>query len=79
MQKLPSICPITGKIPEIARQAEVDVIVSKWDIVYLGSGVELSDVTDLMVRPFISEEETRELLEELRKHAPVPLEELKEH
>ena len=70
---------IKGKIPEIAKQAEIDVIVSKWDIVYQGSGVESIDVTDLMVKPFDPDEETLKMLKELQKQDPVPLEELKEH
>ena len=71
---------IKGKIPEIAEQAGVDVIVSKWNMVYQRPGVELIDVTDLMVKPFNpDEEEILQLLNELKKHDPVPLEELKEH
>jgi hypothetical protein len=70
---------IKGEIPEIAKQADVDVIVSKWDIVYQRSGVEFIDVTDLMVKQFNPDEETLKVLNELQKHAPVPLEELKEH
>ncbi len=70
---------IKGEIPEIAKQADVDVIVSKWDIVYQGSGIEFIDVTDLMVKQFDPSEETLKILEELQKQDPVPLEEFKKH
>jgi len=70
---------IKGKIPEIAKQAGVDVIVSKWDIVYQRSGVEFIDVTDLMVKPFDPNEQTLKIVKELKKQYPVPLEELKKH
>jgi hypothetical protein len=70
---------IKGKIPEIARQADVDVIVSKWNIVYQGSGVELVDVTDLMVQPFDPDEETLKIVKDIQTMDPVPLEELKDH
>lgn len=70
---------IKGKIPEIARQADVDVIVSKWNIVYQGSGVELVDVTDLMVKPFDPDEETLKIVKDIQTMDPVPLEELKDH
>jgi hypothetical protein len=70
---------IKEKIPEIAKQAEVDVILSKWDIVYQGSGIELIDVTDLMVKPFNPDEKTLKTLKELQEQDPVPLEELEEH
>ena len=46
------LAKIKGEIPKIAKQADVDVIVSKWDVVYQRSGVEFVDVTDLMVQRF---------------------------
>jgi hypothetical protein len=48
---------IKEKIPGIAKQAGVDVVVSKWHVVYQRSGVELVDVTDLMVEPFDPDEQ----------------------
>ena len=70
---------INGKIPEIAKQANVAVIVSKWDIVYQRSGVEFVDVTDLMVKPFDPDEDTLTGVKEIQMQDPVPLEELKNH
>ena len=43
---------IKAKIPRIAKQAGVDVIVSKYDVVYQQSGVEFVDVTDYLVKLF---------------------------
>lgn len=70
---------IKGEIPEIAKKAGVDVIVSRWNVVYQGSGIEFTDITNLMVNPFDPDAETLAVLEELKKHDPVPLEELEEH
>jgi len=70
---------IKGKIPEIAKQADVDVIVCKWHIAYQRSGVKFIDVTDLMVKPFNPNEETLKGIRELQNRDPVPLEELKKH
>jgi len=70
---------IKDEIPQIAAQAEVDVIVSKWDIVYPKSGTEFVDVTDLMVAPFDPSEDTLKVIREIREQAPVPVEELEEH
>ena len=70
---------IKGKIPEIAKRANVDVIVSKWNIVYQRSGVEFIDVIDLMVRPFNPDEETLKTIKDIQKQDPVPLDELKNH
>ncbi len=70
---------IKGELPEIATQADVEVIVSKWDIVYQRSGIEFVDVTDLMVRLFDPNEDTLTGVKEIQQQDPVPLEELAEH
>ena len=70
---------IKDQIPEIAKQAGVDVIVSKWDIVFHLPGVEFIDVTDLMVLPFAPDASTMDLIKSLREIEPVSLEELEGH
>jgi len=70
---------IKGKIPGVAKQATVDIIVSKWDIVYQRAGVEFVDVTDLMVKLFNPDEETLKAIKDIQKKDPVPLEALKHH
>lgn len=67
---------IKEKIPDIAKQANVDVIVSKWNIVYQRSGIEFIDVTDLMVKPFNPNEDTLKIIKEIQKKDPVPTKEL---
>lgn len=70
---------IKGEIPEIARQAKVDVLVSKWNVVFQRNGVELVDVTDLMIKPFNVTEETQKILDSMRRKQPLPLEKLKKY
>lgn len=60
---------IEGLYPAIAEEAGVDVIAS--DILYAGSGVDLVDITDFMVKPFSPDEETLGIIEEV-KQAPIP-------
>jgi len=67
---------IDGKIPEIAKQAKVDLIVSKWHIVYQQSGLEIIDVTDNLVKLFNPDEQMLEMLEQMKKQDPIPLDEL---
>jgi hypothetical protein len=67
---------IKDKIPDIAKEAKVDVIVSKWNIVYQQKGVEFVDITDFMVKPFNPDEATLNIVEEIKKQDPVPLDEL---
>ncbi|MEN8194426.1 MAG: hypothetical protein ABFS12_16515 [Bacteroidota bacterium] len=67
---------IEEKIPEIAQQAEVNLIVSKWNIVYQQSGIECIDVTDVMVKLFNPDEQMLKMLDQMKNQPPVPLEEL---
>ena len=70
---------ISKKLPAMAKQANVAVIVSKWDIAYQRSGVEFVDVTDLIVKPFNPDARTLEIIEDIQSKKPVPLEELTNH
>lgn len=70
---------ITDKLPGIADQAGVDVIVSKWDIAYQRPGVELVDITELMVTLFNPDAKTLEAIGEVRKKTPVSSELLEKH
>jgi len=68
---------IEDQLPAIAREAGVDVIVSKWQITWQAPGVDTVDVTDLMVRPFKPNERTLKTIAEIRRQAPIPNEKLK--
>jgi len=66
---------IKDKVPAIAKQAGVDLIVSKWEIVYQSPDAEFVDITDLMIKPFNPSEKTLSIINELTKHPPIPLQE----
>lgn len=68
---------IEEKIPELAKQLEVDLIISKWDICYQRSGIELIDVTLDMVKLINTNEQILKMIEDLIKQPPLSLEELK--
>ncbi|WP_372898233.1 hypothetical protein [Stieleria sp.] len=70
---------IKAEIPGIAAKADVEMIVSKWDVVFQRDGIETVDVTDLMVAPFTPDEATRKILDNLRRTEPIPIEKLKTH
>ena len=42
--------PVKGEIPRIARDAGVDLVVSKWDTDYLGKDVQTVDLTMQLVK-----------------------------
>lgn len=68
---------IKDRIPDIAKQAGVDVIVSKWDMVYQAPNAEFVDVTDLMIKPFHPSEKALKWVEDIKKQPPISLEEAK--
>jgi hypothetical protein len=67
---------IEKDIPAIAKQAGVDVIVSKWDITYNDQAVQFVDVTDLIIKPFNPDERTMKSIEALKKTKPLSEKEL---
>jgi hypothetical protein len=68
---------IKDQLPGIAKDAGVDLIVSKWDMVYQTPGSQTVDITQAMVRPFHPSPKTLRGIQELEKVAPMPLEEAK--
>lgn len=75
---IPNILKVVEKdLPLIAKEAKVDLIVSKWDLAYRHAKAEFVDVTPLLVELFHPTEKTRKILESLSKKDPVPLESLK--
>jgi hypothetical protein len=67
---------IKGKLPEVARQADVDVIISKWDLTYQRPEIELVDVTPLLVKLLVDDEKSLEDALKIRDMRPVPRETL---
>ncbi len=55
------------------------MIVSKWEIVHQDVGVEIVDVTDLLVAVFEPSEKTLKTVEQVRATEPLPLDSLGDH
>lgn len=70
---------IDDKLPEIARRARVDLIVSKWAIDYAASDAEMVDITDALVEPFEPSQRTRKILAQLPDTPPISAEEIEKH
>jgi len=68
---------INDQLPAIAREAGVDVIVSKWDIVYQTPSAELVDVTEAMLKPFHPSERVQKIVKDLKQRRPLSAEELR--
>ena len=59
------------EIPQIAKKASVDIIISKWDVVYQNPSVELVDITSEIVKPFKPSQKTLTTIKDLLNQAPV--------
>ncbi len=67
---------IKDQLPEIAKQAGVDLIVSKWAIVQQQPGLEFVDVSAALIKAVNPEADAQKLVETCAKHPPAPLEKL---
>jgi len=73
------VAKVKGQLPEIAKQAGVDAILSKWSITYRSPGAEFVDVTEPMARLFQPDEETWKIIREASKTEPLSTQELRKH
>jgi len=67
---------VRDRLPDIAAQAGVDAIVSKWDLVWRAPSAETVDVTDVLCGAFEPDEETWESIHAIVATEPVPLDQL---
>ena len=68
--------PVQDRLGEVAAAAGVDAIVFECD--FAGEGVEVVDVTDELVKLYNPTTEALQVIEGLRAHDPVPLEDLRD-
>jgi len=67
---------VRDKIPEIAKQASVCMIVSKFELNYKDPSCEIVDLTDQIAQLFKPTENIDKMAGEIKKEEPVPLEDL---
>jgi hypothetical protein len=73
------IARIEDRLPAIAKQAGVDVIVSKWTLSYSSPTAKFVDVTEQLAAEFNPDEATLEGMRELLATDPVPPDQLEHH
>ena len=78
-----SVAPIMAKVkdslPDIAKQAGVQVIVSKWEFNHQSPDVEVVDVTDQIIALFHVNERGLKWCKEIQQKPPLPIEQITEH
>jgi hypothetical protein len=72
---------ITGQLPEIKKQAGVELLVSKWNekILEEHKSAARVDVTMQLIEAFKPNEKQKKSAIEIQKHDPVPLDKMKDH
>ena len=70
---------VKDSLPTLAKQAGVQVIVSKWELNHHAAEVEIVDVTDQLVARFHVSEKGLKWCKEIQQKPPLPLEQLGEH
>jgi len=70
------LAKVGDKLPAIAAQAGVALIVSKWEVPFKSAGVETVDVTLPVVMLFKPSDKVLHWIEEMRAQDPIPFEKL---
>ena len=67
---------IKDKIPAIAEKNNVKLVLSKWELFYHDESLEIVDITDQIVNLFNLDEQSRNIVESIKKMEPVPIEQI---
>jgi Skp family chaperone for outer membrane proteins len=64
---------VEAELPKVAEEAGVDIIVSKWEVMFKNPSIEIVDVTSHLVRLFNPSESGLKEIESFKEQPPVPL------
>lgn len=76
---IPIMEQVKARLPEIAKQANVQVVVSKWELNHRTAEVELVDVTEQLIALFHVNERGLKWCREVQQNPPVSIEEITMH
>lgn len=78
-----SVAPIMetvkDRLPEVAKQSGVQLIVSKWELNHQSPEIEVVDITDKIVALFQVSERGLKWSKEIQQKPPLPIEKITEH
>ena len=67
---------VKDKLLSVAKEYNVKLIVSKWEVMFTDESIELVDITDQLVEFFNPDEATRKVIEEIKAMEPLPIEQV---
>lgn len=73
------LAKIEAKLPDVAAEAGVDLLVSKWDVAWQREDVDVVDVTWPLAEVFEPDERVRGWIEQVLEKEPVPHGEIRAH
>lgn len=70
------LCLIKDKLPELAKEAGVSMVVSKWELTWYDPSVEIVDLTTQVAKLFNPKENIDKMSAEISNMDPIPLSDL---
>jgi hypothetical protein len=67
---------VKDKLPQVAQEAGVVMIVSQWEVMHKTPSVEIVDITSSLAKLFNPDEQTLKFIEGTKQQLPIPLLEL---
>jgi len=65
---------IKDKFPTLAKDNNVKMIISKWEIPFADETFEFLDITDQLVAMFSPDEQTKKVIDNIKAMEPIPIE-----
>jgi Skp family chaperone for outer membrane proteins len=65
---------IKDKFPTLAKENNVKMIISKWEIPFADETFEFLDITDQLVAMFSPDEQTKKVIDNIKAMEPIPIE-----
>ncbi|MBK7377932.1 MAG: hypothetical protein IPJ03_02830 [Ignavibacteriales bacterium] len=67
---------IKDKLPVLAKENDIRMIISKWEIPFADDSFEYVDITDQLVMFFNPDDATKKIIDEIKAMAPIPIEKI---
>ena len=67
---------VKDKVPAIAKENNLKMILSKWEIIFADESIDFIDITDQLVTIFNPDEQTKKIIENMKSMEPVPIEKI---
>lgn len=68
--------PVKADLPGLAKTIGVDLIISKWEVMFQSPAVEVVDVTEQLAKLFNPSPKALKWIEDISKKQPIPIDEL---